>query len=294
MARRPSLDSEGARRGSHWPLALGGLTGGDDDVPSSSRTTELDVSAARVREARGRTCPGPCVAVPARGRGAKSGAKSPRKLGRGRRGPGGGGASRTRPSSAAGCVTRRNGAAVVVEWTGASLVDDGYAVIPGASPKYENDERTSRPGAHTNATINSLKWDGEESQPTYHSLRNALVLLHLLGSNDYKLAGGRSLDIIETLLTSLGTNFLRPTTPWLVVWFGDLSAAAAAAVVDRAGWGRRRCETETGEGSGVGGGTGGRGTSPALPSGPPGGDGVVCVWLVSSHGVMALDLRSNE
>ncbi|EJK74040.1 hypothetical protein THAOC_04308 [Thalassiosira oceanica] len=57
---------------SHWPLALGGLTGGDDDVPSSSRTTELDVPAARVREARGRTCPGPCVAAPARGRGAKS------------------------------------------------------------------------------------------------------------------------------------------------------------------------------------------------------------------------------
>ncbi|EJK48473.1 hypothetical protein THAOC_32725, partial [Thalassiosira oceanica] len=59
----------GGEGSSHWPLALGGLTGGDDDVPSSSRTTELDVSAARVREARGRTCPGSCVAVPARGRG---------------------------------------------------------------------------------------------------------------------------------------------------------------------------------------------------------------------------------
>ncbi|EJK70671.1 hypothetical protein THAOC_07952 [Thalassiosira oceanica] len=57
------------------PLAtsIRGLTGGDDDIPSSSRKTELDVSAALVRgEARGRTCPGPCVAAPVRGRGAKS------------------------------------------------------------------------------------------------------------------------------------------------------------------------------------------------------------------------------
>ncbi|EJK64588.1 hypothetical protein THAOC_14664, partial [Thalassiosira oceanica] len=76
---------------------------------------------------------------------------APRLLG------GGGGASQTRPSFVAGCLMCCNGAAVRVEWTGASLVDDGYAVIPGASPKYENDDKTSRPGAHTNATINSLK-----------------------------------------------------------------------------------------------------------------------------------------
>ncbi|EJK59497.1 hypothetical protein THAOC_20270 [Thalassiosira oceanica] len=181
----PQKSQAKARPIGHWPLALGGLTGGTTTSPRPHGKRNSTYPPLASGEARGRTCPGPCVAAPARGE-RERGEVPPH--GRGRRGPGGGGASRTRPSSAAGCVTRRNGAAVGVEWTGASLVDDGYAVIPGASPKYENDERTSRPGAHTNATINSLKWDGEESQPTYHSLRNALVRLHLLGSNDYKLS----------------------------------------------------------------------------------------------------------
>ncbi|EJK47341.1 hypothetical protein THAOC_33946, partial [Thalassiosira oceanica] len=134
------------------PLALGGLTGGDDDVPSSSRTTELDVPAARVREARGRTCPGPCVAAPARGRGAKS-ARTDEDAA-----PWRGGASRTRQA----------------------VLRGGMRHAP---------QRRSRRG----------RMDGSESGGRWvrrhprrdqliNSLRNALIRLHLLGSNDYKLA----------------------------------------------------------------------------------------------------------
>ena len=156
--RCPSLDSEGARA---LPLALGGLTGGDDALVLTDNGTR------RIRRSRSGG-PGKDVSWSVRRGPSERERGEVRPHGRGRRGPGGGGrVGLGRPSSAAGCVTRRNGTAVGVEWTGASLVDDGYAVIRGASPKYENDEGTSRPGAHTNATINSLKWDGEESQPTY-------------------------------------------------------------------------------------------------------------------------------